>query len=167
MKLIRLAAPIVACVALLSGCAQGPSVVASGQDFTVREAELEAAYEGCKEVGLELGPDDRRDVVSNLVHGAAFEAMVDKLDLEVSDEDVRTMLRTNPQAAVLIQDPRCERVVWGSGILNVVREQVTLEDVQQFLAEQEIEVNPRYGAWSPESLVVEEQSGSLAVKGTR
>ncbi|MFT3888971.1 MAG: hypothetical protein QM713_12525 [Arachnia sp.] len=164
MKLTRVV-PAVAAMALLAACSPtaGTAVVIDGT--AISEAHLSSAIEACKPI---LGPElSRGAVVHVLIMGAVFDKMIESLGQPVTDEQLDELANEMYPATgtAMLASEGC-REVGLAAIKNELLPQVDAAAAMTALRSLDVQMNPRYGKFTPseEGLFVE--SGSLSVPST-
>lgn len=158
MKFTRLVPAAIAAVALLAGCSPtaGTALVVDGTRFT--EAQIDEISAGCAEA-LEIGPDQirRAGVVGTLILGKVF----DSFGTEVVEQDLQA-LSEQQGSGQLFSNAACKPLAIADAKIQLMG---SLDEatVLQAASGLDVQLNPRYGKWQPESGALIDPSGSLSV----
>ena len=158
MKLTRLVPAAVAAVALLAGCSPTPgtALIVDGNRYT--EGQVDQIVDGCAEA-LEITSDQirRSGVVGTLLLGELF----DSFEADVSDEDLEAAAgQMGSQQLFDVDD--CRPLALANTKVQMLGglDPQMIQDGAQGL---DVQLNPRYGKWAPDTPQLLDGSGSLSV----
>lgn len=155
MTRARVIAPL-AGVVLMAGCSMpAPSVAAKVGTDVITEKTVTQIAEGCSKL-LQAEPNALRlDIVRMLMQGSIARqvAAAEKIDVSATAKD--TLLAQAPQMAALKDDPQCANIAEAFATVQVTV--ASLGGEAPLIAkggELSVELNPRYGVWSPKTLAM-------------
>ena len=151
----RIAVPLVA-VAALAGCAHSPSTAAIVGDKVISEAEVTEAVNSYRKINPQI---KRLDVLFPLILGEIADEVSPKLGRTIDAAKLRAAMEADPDASQAFGTP-CQKVVEGELKMRYLQASVDVEAVLQELPR--VEINPRYGAWSPRG--IDRRGGSISVE---
>ena len=160
MKLTRVV-PAVAAMAMLAACSPtaGTALVVDGQ--SVSEADLTRMADGCSQIlGQEI---PRPDVVKILIMGHVFDGLAASSGQAIEDDQLKTVagqMLTNGDA--MVGDPDCGPVALAA-IKNQMLAEVDQEAALAVLKGLDVQMNPRYGRFTPGEDALFATTGSLSV----
>lgn len=153
-------------LALLAGCSPTGGTAAFVNDVAVPDSRVSEFAEGCSAVlmddesQLARTPNQLRSaMVQWAVLGEMSRQQLASMGIEPTDEQLRNYLIRNGIGGML-DDPRCAEAALGLARHNVLVLSLGSNSGTYFDAYQ-VELNPRYGAWDPVTLVIV-GSGSLS-----
>lgn len=158
MKLMRLV-PAVAAVALLAACSPTPgtALVVEGNRYT--ENDITQIVDGCAEaLNIPAEQMRRQGVVGTLLLGGMF----DTFQADITDDDLQTVgAQDMPGSEQLFSVEDCKPLAAAN-----VKVQMLSQLDQQFVTEAaqklDVQLNPRYGKWEPNTPQLLNTSGSLS-----
>lgn len=158
MKITRLVPAAVAAVALLAGCSPTPgtALIVEGTRYT--ERQIDEMVAGCAEA-LEVPVDQirRAGVVGTLALGGVF----DTFDAEITDEQIKeAAAQMGSQQLFAVES--CRPLALADTKIQMLGS-LDQQAVMAGAAELDVQLNPRYGQWTPESPNLIDPSGSLSV----
>lgn len=164
-----LAAGLTACVAL-TGCANPPSTAGKVNGTTITSSQVEKAVTGCGAAYAENFHEAldeaalRPQMASWLVLGEVARQLEEKSGIKATDSDIERSLSRYSDLPVLRADSRCGAIIDGLARYELVGVQLVGSNLwNEYFADADIEINPRYGAWNPQAQQVEYvPSGGLA-----
>ena len=160
MKLTRVV-PAVAAMAMLAACSPtaGTALVAGGQ--TVTEADLTRMTESCTHiVGQEIA---RADIVKILIMGSVFDELAVSAGQDVTEDQIAQMAgEILSSGDAMMNDADCRPVAVGA-VKNQLLSQVDPESAMDVLKGLDVQMNPRYGRFTPGEDVLFATTGSLSV----
>ncbi len=160
MKLTRVV-PAVAAMAMLAACSPtaGTALVVDGQ--SVSEADLTRMVDNCTQiVGQEI---PRGDVVRILIMGSVFDGLATASGQTVEDDqftEIAGQMLTNGDA--MIRDADCGPVALAA-IKNNMLAEVDQNAALDVLNGLDVQMNPRYGRFTPGEAAIFATTGSLSV----
>lgn len=162
MKLTRLTAVVAGSAAaiLLGACSPLPGTAVSVEGVTISENTIEAAVNGCASaLNVETSDLNRIGIVQILTMGEVSKVLL--ADAGLTDEMIDQAASSNAELQQMLTDKDCAPLVraqvW-QGFLS----QTAGEDILGQLQGVDVQMNPRYGRWSPDETQLFVQSGSLS-----
>lgn len=161
-----LAASTLTAALLLGGCSgvsSGEAAVIDGRSISMRE--LQETTTQLNEVST--APSDPAQVLTDLTKAPLLDDVMDGSTFELTEQSVSEVLRAaglerpteltldvarTRQYLALLQDPGLMQDPAAEGVVQRLQA-LTVEDFEPL----NIEVNPRFGAWDPTTVVVGEQ----------
>jgi hypothetical protein len=153
--------PAVAAMAMLAACSPtaGTALVTGGQ--TISEADLTRMTESCTQiVGQEIA---RGDIVRILIMGTVFDELATSAGQDVPEEQLTELageILSNGDA--MMNDADCRPVAVGA-VKNQLLSEVDPESALDVLKGLNVQMNPRYGRFTPGEDALFATTGSLSV----
>lgn len=155
----RLMAGALVAVALLAGCTGQPGAAAIVDGRTISTAELATAAEQLKPI---FNGGGANDVLGVLINEPFATQVASEHGIGVNDDEARGLLRTAMTQAV--GEAAADDVEFGEGALAVARYSLAIsgmrdapggdaafQEYQEKVSAADVEVNPRFGAYAPET----------------
>lgn len=162
MKLTRLTAVVAAsaAAALLGACSPLPGTAVAVEGVTISENSIEAAVNGCASaLNVETTDLNRVGIVQIMTLGEVSKVLL--ADSGVTDELIDQAAAASAEMQQMMGHADCAPLaraqVW-QGFLS----QAAGEDILEQLQGVDVQMNPRYGRWSPDETQIFSQSGSLS-----
>lgn len=133
---------------LLSGCATGADTAATVEGQEIGEAELQEATRQFNQVAQQ--PVTPSQVLQVLVQLPVLEEVGAEAGVDFTEEEYRSAM---VEAGLSEPHPLAVDFLRGLNIQNTLP-QTGQEVPSDRLAELDVEINPRYGSWDPESATV-------------
>ncbi len=147
MKFARLALAV-ATIAALAACTPSPKIAATVGDTVITADQVERVIAGCEQAAkIEL---PAAKVINNLVVLDIFTKIVEEHTGStdaISDEAIKEILGSSPDAAVAWQDEDCAVYVKAIGAQMIAVQLVPPDILQAGIEGAKVQVNPRYGTW--------------------
>ena len=156
MKFATRTAAACLAAAALAGCSHSPSTAAIVGDKVISEAEVTEAVNSCRKINPQI---KRLDVLFPLILGEIADEVSPKLGRTIDAAKLRAAMEADPDASQAFGTP-CQKVVEGELKMRYLQASVDVEAVLQELPR--VEINPRYGAWSPRG--IDRRGGSISVE---
>lgn len=165
MKSVRTIAAGVAVAALaLTGCTPPPSTAASVEG--VRIPTETVTVTGDKLVSLGANPAVAyKQAAFDLMLGEASRQIAAQTGTPVGDDERAAILARDPNAQTMADSPQGRAWAEAVSTTYVVLERVGDDDFASRLGDLDIEVNPRYGTWSPDRITLTDSALSRASDG--
>ena len=140
--------------AVLGGCAQSGSVVASVGNTTITRKQFTTTLNGAKEVS-QLTSDQ---VLSAMIQGAVADQVAQQRGISLSDANRDKQLNPN-----VLQVADAQQLAYDLADVQIVAGRIGQKAFTKALADADVSVNPRFGSWDPkQSLAVVPGVGSLS-----
>lgn len=160
MKLARLT-PLV--LVALVGCSPSPTTAAQVGDATISTRAVSDIVAACPAVGQTEVTDSL--ALQTLIHAEIFREVAEITDIELDENELRDMLKQDPNfGPFLAEQPDCTDLLMAQAASVVLGTKGDPEELDSALEQTEVQLNPRYGTWSSETLGIE-GSGSLSTSG--
>lgn len=158
-SLVVLAAVLLA----LSGCAQSPNTAAIVNGTRVTESQIDAISLSASSVVQAQSGAIRKGVLQYEIWGVLARQIAADTNTEITQKDLDGVIAQGTQLTQLADDPRTRPLAENAARLIYLSTVIEKDDFLNRLTAAKIEVNPKYGAWSPNQLAVTGESGSLSV----
>jgi len=160
MKLMRLV-PVAGAFALLAACSPAPSTVATVGGAVITSEDLQRSVDGCAEAGVTAEMLPLKQHVLLLTAGELVRQTADGHGIKISDGEVRDLAQEAGYADLLGND-QCAKLAYPNVALSLLAAELGQDVVIGELQQAEVELNPRFGQWDPETLGLI-GNGSLSV----
>lgn len=147
-------AGVLSAAAVLGGCAQTGSVVASVGNTTITQDQFTTTLSGAKQVS-QLTSDQ---VLSAMIQGAVADQVARQRGIAISAADRDKQLNPN-----VLQVADAQQLAYDVADVQIVVGKIGQQAFTKALATADVSVNPRFGSWDPkQSLAVVPGVGSLS-----
>lgn len=169
-RAIKALLTVVAASLVLTGCARTPATLGSVNGTSISSAQLERTVDGCAEAfqqssGQSLNAAQARyEIAVWLVVGEMARQVEAQSNVTVTDREIDDYLQSKPGIAAMRSNAQCEQVLSDLARYQIIGMQLQkTPQWTEYMANVDVEINPRYGIWNPQSLeIVPVYSGALA-----
>lgn len=164
MKRLASSLVVIALAAVaLTGCVPAPNTAAMVNGTRITESKIDVDSVATAQA---LGADPnqiRGGVLQYQIWGVLARQIAAETNNPITEDQLQAVIAGGPQLAQLAANPGTQSLARDAASLIYLSTVVERNAFLARLSEAKIEVNPRYGSWSPNQMAVTGDSGSLSV----